>query len=235
MPFATHTDHWALATASTNALVIKSGDNPKKIPVNAVARDASGNITARAVAGADYAPSNNFTVKDDIADLSAFIFLGDVKGSSIKNLLAELSVSTGAEQEPAVAVSGVSVQSGASATSFRKVTLPTIALKSTTTAQILGAAFTLAGEGCDLNECKLTAKINPVVFKPNGVAVKYDFGGAVLEVTAKIVQNGATAPTVTAASGWVITDGPSEQTPESEYSVWTVTLTSEADGADPEA
>lgn len=228
MAFATHTDHWALGTASSGALVIKDSGLPKKIPVNASAKDATGNVVARATAGDDRAPANSFAVKTDIADVAAFLILGTIAGTTPPLMLTELNITAGAEQEPTFSVAGVSVETGA--TTGRTVTLPTLALSADTIAQILGAAFTLEGDGCHVNKVEYSAKISPVLVKPNGVVVAHGFGGCLVEVKATIIQSGSTVPTVTAATGYKITDGPSPLNPESEYDTWTVTLQLDVDG-----
>jgi len=234
MAFMTTTDIWGLATASSAALVAKGGvDDQVSIPINAVAKDADGNVTARGTAGEDHAVKNSFAIKTDIADLSSILVLGDVKGSSEKYLLTEFSLTFRIEQPPQLDVSGVSVQSDASAEDFRSVTLPTLAVATDPIAQDPLAGITLSGDGCDINEVTITGRISPVLTKPAGVVVAYGFGGGEIEVQYKIVQSDSTAPTIAAAAGWTITAGPSKGEPEGDYDVWNVTVVKDVDGANP--
>lgn len=236
MSFQTYEDFWALVAASGTPaqLVLKSSEKTKAIPVNATAKNAAGNVTARGLAGADYSVSNAFAFANDVTALEDYIILGKVAGSTDKLLLTEFTLKLATEAEPELTVSGVSVQSGASTSSYRSVTLPACAFSAAAIAQDpFAGAFTLTGTGCDLNEVSISGKIAPTLSKPNGSVVRYTFGGAVIEMQIKVVQSGATAPTIEAAGDWKLTAGPSKSSPENDYDVWTATLTLDIDGDDP--
>lgn len=100
-------------------------------------------------------------------------------------------------------------------------------------AQILGSAFTLAGDGCSLNACDYQAecKVSRATVKGDTVAHDVSEGKAV--VTATVVQSGETAPTVTPGEGWDLTSPVTVSSPDSDYQTVTFTLTKSLTGTDP--
>lgn len=215
------TDHFGLATTSAGALEIKSGSAQKTPGVVAEAEDEVGDVIATDTNGVKEKLSNEFVVVSDL-DLAATAVLGTLDVTS-KALLLGVTVTTGKGKAPTLSAEGATM--GTSAAQGATIELPAITVLALHKAQILGAAFTLAGEGCKLNECSLKFSCANSLAESAGEILAHDVQRGMLEVTANIVASAAGTPTVTATSGWEITEGPSKAEPEGGHDTYTVTLT----------
>ena len=101
-------------------------------------------------------------------------------------------------------------------------------------AQILASAFTLGGEGCELNECTLEVSSRPSFAEVNGVIVAHDIAADKMLCKVTIVQTVAgTPPTLTAGSGWDITKPLSTDNPDEDYPTWKAELSKDLTSVEP--
>lgn len=192
------------------------------------AQDDRGDNVAREVYGAEYAPSCEFEV---IASGNVSASLGSVNTEdSIVCMLTGLSIATKFNTPPKVTASGVSLQSGATATST--VATGNLPVSVRHKAQTF-SAFTLTGGGCELNESNLEVSSRPSLAKVAGDTVAHDIAADKLTVKATIIQTGDTPPTVTAAEGWEITQELTQTDQDTEYRTWTCELVKDLTSAEP--
>ena len=212
-------------------LVLKSSTESRDYAVKVTATDARGDIVARDLAGERISPSAVYNVKaaDDLS-----LVLGSVNtvGTDVVVLLG-CEISTSAASAPEVTLSGESIQADGKASST--VELPAITLSPRHKAQILAGAFTLAGAGCNLTSCSLSARANITRATKSGDTVAHDVSGAEIVVSGTVQQTGATAPTIEASAGWTLTTPKSKANPDEGYIEWTFECSKAVDGADPAA
>ena len=205
-------------------LVLKSSTESRDYAVKVTATDARGDIVARDLAGERISPSAVYNVKA-AGDLS--LVLGSVNTvETMAVVLLGCEISTSAASAPEVTLSGESIQADGKASST--VELPAITLSPRHKAQILAGAFTLAGAGCNLTSCSLSARANITRATKSGDTVTHDVSGTEIVVSGTVQQTGATAPTITAAEGWELTTPQSKANPDEGYIEWTFEATKAA-------
>ena len=203
---------------------LKSSTENRDYAVKVTATDARGDIVARDLAGERISPSAVYNVKA-AGDLS--LVLGSVNTvETMAVVLLGCEISTSAASAPEVTLSGESIQADGKASST--VELPAITLSPRHKAQILAGAFTLAGAGCNLTSCSLSARANITRATKSGDTVAHDVSGAEIVVSGTVQQTGATAPTITAAEGWELTTPQSKANPDEGYIEWTFEATKAA-------
>lgn len=214
------TDHFGLVTASSGGLEIKSGSSQITPGVIAEAEDEVGDVIATDLNGEKEKLSNEFVVKGTLA-LATTAILGTLATS--KALLIGITVTTSKGKAPTMSAEGARMNSAA--TQGATITLPSISVAKLHKAQILADAFTLSGDGCKLNECTLKASCNNSLAEVAGEIVAHDVQRGMLEVTANIIASGAATPTVAAAEGWEMIDGPTLAEPEGAHDTYNYTFT----------
>ena len=214
--------------ADTELALKSSSEN--RTASSAEATNARGDFIARDVYGERYAPTATYELK---AALSKAIALGSVNTPAdlFPVVLNKLSIKTKAGMAPSLEFGGESIQEDGTVSST--IALGTVAVSVRHKAQILFAAFTLAGTGCELNECNADCSCKISRGEVNGDTLSHDVSEGVIKVTATIVQSGATAPTVTAGTGFDITSPLTCEDPDSEYRTWKIELTKSLTGTDP--
>ena len=203
---------------------LKSSTENRDYAVKVTATDERGDIVARDLAGERISPSAVYNVKA-AGDLS--LVLGSVNTvETMAVVLLGCEISTSAASAPEVTLSGESIQADGKASST--VELPAITLSPRHKAQILAGAFTLAGAGCNLTSCSLSARANITRATKSGDTVTHDVSGTEIVVSGTVQQTGATAPTITAAEGWELTTPQSKANPDEGYIEWTFEATKAA-------
>jgi len=193
----------------------------KTYAVNATGTNARGDVIARDLAGLRESPTVDYNV---IAAGNITPDLGQVNTlSDVVYCLTRLEVKTSAGAPPIVTAGGESLQDDATVSSTAD--LGSIALSPRHKAQILLEAFTLSGSGCNLTECSLTAGCTLTRATKDGETVAHDISGANIVVSATVEQTGATAPTIAAATGWTITEPPTEEQADEGYTTWKFSVT----------
>ena len=229
MSFNTRIDYYG-QSASTVLELIGSSENAS-FPVNATANNERGDVIARDTSAVNReAATCDFKVKA-AGDLT--LSLGAVTTvSSIVHCLTGLSINTKAGTPPTVSLNGESLQAAATVSST--IAVGTIALKALHKAQILMGAFTLTGTGCYLDECSLECKAMLTRATKDGATLAHDVHGASIVVTGKVIQSGATAPTIAAESGWKITAPATHGEPDEQNFVeWSFAVTKDLTSAEP--
>ncbi len=211
---------------SITGLTPKSSSDGKSSSV-AEAPNEYGDTAAHDVFGEVLAPSTEYAVTGEV-DLSNIV-LGSIHsyaigsgGSAItkKLMLTTVAISTQAGNPPTVTISGVEVESGATAKR-------TYALSGTLTprskAQDVCGAFTASANFTQINT---TAAVDPHVQTVNGVPVASDASHGRIEVQATMTD-GAGNGTITAASGggFTVTAAPAETDPDANYITRAATAT----------
>ena len=233
MAFIAKPDYFGLSTANAtkDSLSLKSSSLNKSASV-AEAKDDKGDVVAEEVFGEQASPSATYELKDDL-DLDD-ITLGAVTTVDSKPyVLSSVSFNTAPAGVPEIQCGGEQVEPGATTANSTTIELPEMTLKKWHDAQILGSAFTLSGTGSYLNGCNYSAKCDVTKATVDGTIVAHDVQNGRIEVQATIVQTGSTAPTVTAAQGWVVTSPLTTDNPDEDYPTWTVTLTKYLTSAHP--
>lgn len=173
--------------------------------------------------GAKLAPSNTFVLTDDWTIAADTIKLGGVSTLDTKKFaLEELDIETTAGELPNISASGKEVQSGAA--TKRYFAVPAVTIVNDTSAQILWEAFTLAGTGCHLQSAKYKLTANVPTSDKNGLPLAFGVSRGVIECQVEITQCDSTAPTLTAGSGWTISQKLKCSNPDSDCPTWTATL-----------
>ena len=208
------TDYFSLAGTG---LKINSSDEGATINM-AEAVDERGDFVARDTFEELANPTCTYALCSDYA-------LGTIKlGSKISDyIVTGLSVNTSAGGAPTVEVSGEEVP--ATFLEGYTYTTPAFQLKKNHEAQILFSAFTLTGTNCYVESC--SASLNCTLSRAldsNAETCAGDVNGGVIEVTATIVQAGATEPSITPDADWTVTSPLTISESNDAYSTHTVTL-----------
>lgn len=196
----------------------------KDYAVKSTAVNERGDIIARDLAGLRESPTVDYNV---IAAGNIAPNLGQVNTlSDVVYCLNRVEVKTSAGSAPIVSAGGESLQDGATVSSTYD--LGSIALSPRHKAQILFAAFTLSGSGCSLTECSAVASCTITRATKDGATLAHDVSGGTVVITGKVVQTGATAPTITAASGFTLTVPPTEENPDEGQTTWSFEVTKDS-------
>lgn len=173
--------------------------------------------------GAKLAPSNSLLLTDDWTIAADTIKLGGVSTLDNKKfVLEELDIDTNAGELPKISVSGKEVQAGAA--TKRYFAVPAVTIANDESAQILWDAFTLAGTGCHLQSAKYKLKANVPTSDKNGLPLAFGVSRGVIECSIEITQCDSTEPTLTAGTGWTISQKLKCSNPDSDCPTWTATL-----------
>ena len=220
--FSAPVNYWG----TIDGLTPKSSNDGKSSSV-AEAPNEYGDTAAHDVYGEVLAPSTEYAVTGDV-DLSDIV-LGSIHshtigsgGSAItkKIMLTTVAITTQAGNPPTVTISGVEVESGATAKR-------TYALSGTLTprskAQDVCGAFT---PSANFTQIQTTAQVDPHVQTVGGVPVASDASHGRIEVQATMTD-GAGTGTITAASGggFTVTAAPAETDPDANYITRAATAT----------
>lgn len=219
MSFAAKTDYAGLAT--TGLALRSNGDNATNqvLPIPG----SDGSTLGDEVFGHVKAPTCEYAITDSVT-LSA-IELGKVNGSDGDYALQRVHVSTSAGGEPTFTADCVQIESGAAQT-ICTYAVDSLSLSPARHALTFGA-FTFtesASLALQTSEFDASVVIDPTTI--NGDPVASDATAGVQTVTATFWTNSdATAPTVTASSGWHLTTDWACVGADSSMFVWTATFT----------
>ena len=227
MAFQAKNDYCGLTaiTALSSALTIRDdAENATKETYQAQGQD--GSFLAIEAYGDDAAPTNSYGIKAGGFTLSA----GDVSLNAITTInnknyaLESINITTAAGAAPTMSATAQLVESGAADATQCLYEVPALTVTSKQHAQILFSSFTLTGSGCSLTECSATIGGTVNKDKVAGVIIASDINSGLVTVTGTILQTGSTAPTVTPATGWVLTKPPTCTNPETAYKNYTFEL-----------
>lgn len=230
MAFATKTDYCGLTaiTELADKLVIK--EDAENVSVEKYQpQGEDGSFLGTEVFGADSAPTNSYGVKGNISLAAGKIKLNKVTTigtapNAKSYALESITITTAAGAAPTVAAVCQEIEAGAADANQCHYSLPALAFTTKQHAQILFGAFTISGTGCVLTDCSATAGGTINKDKVAGVKISSDINSGVITVSGNILQNGSTAPTITAADGWVVTQPPNCTNPETAYKTYAFEL-----------
>jgi hypothetical protein len=213
--FSAAVNYWGTIAGLTP----KSSSDGKTSSV-AEAPDEYGDTAAHDVYGEVLAPSTEYAVTDEV-DLSD-IELGSIHtyNTTKKLMLTQVQINTQAGNPPTVTISGVEVESDATAKR-------TYALAGTLTprskAQDVCGAFTASTSFTQINT---TASVDPHVQTVKGVPVASDASHGRIEVQATMTDpTGNGTITAASAGGFTVTASPAETDPDANYITRAATAT----------
>lgn len=226
--FSAPVNYWG----SITGLTPKSSSDGKTSQL-AEAPNEYGDTAAHDVYGEVLAPSTEYAVTGSVT-LSG-ITLGSIHtlgtGTSAKKfMLTTVAIPTGAGQSPTVTISGVEVESGATAKR-------TYALSGTLTprskSQDVVGAFTASDK---FTQITTTFSVDPHVETVKGVPVASDCSHGRVEVQATMTD-GTGSASITAASGgtFTVTAVQADTNPDAAYVTHTATATKFLTGTEPSA
>lgn len=204
----------------------------------AEAPDEYGDTKAIDVYGQVLAPSCEYVVVGAITFGTGTgnigIKLGDIKSATIggttkKVMITQVQINTSAGGNPTISVSGVEVQSGATAL---RTYLLTGSIGPRHKPQDPFGALTANSQFSQINS---TASVDPHITTVTGTPVYADASHCILTVQATLIDYTGTetiAVTTAANSGWQITSPVASSNPESGYIERTATLTKALSGSE---
>ena len=216
--FSAPVNYWG----SIDGLTPKSSNDGKASSVSE-APDEYGDTAAHDVYGEVLNPSTEYAVTGEV-DL-ADIVLGSIHtigtGTAAKNLmLTQVAISTQAGNPPTVTISGVEVESGATA---KRTYALTGTLTPRSKAQDVCGAFTASANFTQINT---TASVDPHVQTVGGVPVASDASHGRIEVQGTLTDpTGNGTITAAQAGGFTVTASPAETAPDANYITRAATAT----------
>ena len=216
--FSAPVNYWG----TVNGLTPKSSGDGKTSSV-AEAPNEYGDTAAHDVYGEVLAPSTEYAVTGEV-DLSQIV-LGSIHtygtdGSTKNLMLTTVAISTQAGNPPTVTISGVEVESGATAKRTYALT-GTITPRSK--AQDVCGAFTASSNFTQINT---NAAVDPHVQTVGGVPVASDASHGRIEVQATMTDpSGDGTITAASAGGFTVTASPAETDPDANYITRAATAT----------
>ncbi len=213
-------DHFGL---SANApLVVIANENGASNEYNEY-HNQEGSFVDHIVYGEKEEPSDEIELVGDWSISADTVKLGGVTTvDSKKFALAEIDIETTAGELPSITASGKQVQNDAS--TVRYYALPAVTIKNDETAQVLWEAFTLSGTGCHLQSAKYKAVATIPTKDKNAFPLAFGVAEGAIECEIEVIQCGDTEPTITAGTGWHISDNPKSDNPDSDCPTWSATL-----------
>ena len=222
--FSAPVNYWG----SITGLTPKSSSDGKTSSV-AEAPNEYGDTAAHDVYGEVLAPSTEYAVTGDV-NLSAIV-LGSIHtyNTTKKLMLTTVAITTQAGNPPTVTISGVEVESGATA---KRTYALTGTLTPRSKAQDVCGAFTASANFTQINT---TAAVDPHVQTVKGVPVASDASHGRIEVQATMTDpTGNGAITAASAGGFTVTASPAETDPDANYITRAATATKYLTGTEAE-
>ncbi len=215
--FSAPVNYWG----TIDGLTPKSSSDGKTSSV-AEAPNEYGDTAAHDVYGEVLAPSTEYAVTGEV-DLSDIV-LGSIHtygtGNDAKKLmLTQVQISTQAGNPPTVTISGVEVESGATA---KRTYALTGTLTPRSKAQDVCAAFT-ANTG--FTQINTTASVDPHVQTVAGTPVASDASHGRIEVQATLTDGAGNATITAGTGGFTVTASPAETKPDANYVTRAATAT----------
>ena len=216
--FSAPVNYWG----TINGLTPKSSGDGKTSSV-AEAPNEYGDTAAHDVYGEVLAPSTEYAVTGEV-DLSQIV-LGSIHtygsgGSTKKLMLTTVAITTQAGNPPTVTISGVEVESDATA---KRTYALTGTLTPRSKAQDVCGAF---AAGANFTQINTNAAVDPHVQTVGGVPVASDASHGRIEVQATMTDpTGDGAITAASAGGFTVTAIPAETDPDANYITRAATAT----------
>lgn len=198
------------------------------------AADDGGTIVASTNVSGGKAATNGYDIKADVPFTSTNIIkLGKVNTvDSAKYMLTGVTFGTASGSPSNFSASATDVESSAETGAY--YALPGFTLPKTHKAAMLFSEATITGAGCSAISVAYSAGITGTVDRdelgaPNSSGVSAGF----LTSTITIQQSASTVPTVTAGTGWHISNELTQTNSKGAYPTWTVSLTKYLERTEP--
>ena len=216
--FSAPVNYWG----TISGLTPKSSPDGKTSSV-AEAPNEYGDSAAADVYGEVLAPSVEYAVTGEIAATGDYVFpaLGSIVtwNSTKKLMVTNITINTGANTPPTVTISGVEVESGATA---KRIYYVRAAVSPRSKAQDVVGAFT---EDTKFTQINTTFSVDPHVQTVAGVPVASDASHGKIEVAATMTDPTGSGTITAAGSGYVISAAAAESDPDAGYRTLTATAT----------
>jgi len=226
MAFKEKTDYCGLSTVSANFVVRDDNVNGSNEVYRPQGQD--GSFVAVEVFGDDSAPSNSYGVKANTTLTAGAIKLNKITTVGNKPYALEsVNIGTSAGSPVTLSATCQEVEAGATDAASDHYEVPALTINKSQSAQILFSAFTISGTGCELTDCAAAIACQVGKDKVAGTKIASDINSGLITVTGTILQTGATAPTLAAATGWTLTK-PATLSPsngETTYPTYTFEVT----------
>lgn len=206
---------------SPNAALQAKSSQDGKTSSLAECPDEYGDTVAHDVYGELLNPSVEYVVKAAISKTTTLVTLGSIHTVNGKKvMLTTCVVTTSANNPPTVSLSGVEVESGATA---KRTYAVKIDLLPRSKAQDVAGAFTASSK---FTQITTTFSVDPHVQTVGGTPVASDASHGKIEVAATMTDGDGTG-TITAATagGFTVTAAPAESDPDANYITRTATAT----------
>ena len=217
MAFFQKTDFCGLSAVNNNILIRDDAENisQEKYQPNG----QNGAYCDLEVYGEDSAPTNSYAIKGDLDIAAGAIKIGKIttigeNAAAKKYALESFKIGTAGGSVPTLSATSQLVESDADAETACYAEVPAFKLSKRHHAQILFGAFELEGEKCELTACNATVGGTIGKDKLVGVPIGSDLNSVAITVSGTVLQIGDTAPTITPAEGWKLTQKPTPTNPE---------------------
>lgn len=221
MSWETKTDYCGLAVA--NKIVIKSStmnrsgqylEKPGK----------SGAIVATKAFGTLDAPSCEYAIQAAHSFTAGAIKIGQITTVDGKRYaLQSLHYENGAGIEPVFSATAQQIESTSDGTT-RTMDVPAFSISPDEAAEMVMSAATVGGTGCELTKVTLDVSANVNNHTVKGVPVASDVTQGRATVQVEILQTSSTEPTLTAGTGWDISEPLTCNDPDADLPTWTAKL-----------
>lgn len=196
----------------------------------AEASDEYGDTVAHVVYADTIAPKTDYVVSGTIENSNTLVTLGSIHTTtdSKKIMLTQVVITTNAGTPPTVSISGVEVESGATAKRTYDVA---IALTARSKAQDVAGALTASNKFTSITT---TFSVDPHVATVNGLPVASDASHGKVEVQVTMTDHDGQGD-ITAASGggFTVTTVPATSNPDAGYITRTATASKFLTGTEP--
>ena len=226
--FKSKNDYYGLGSL-TNVEIVGTTEN--KSAQVAEAQGEDGFVVADLVYGEKSAPVCEYAVKGDVS--LGTINLGTINEIDNKSfVMTEITVGTGAGQAPTLAASGQQIEDNA--TVACTASLAGISINGLHHAQTFGA-FTIGGQGAHLTQSNFTATAQVSTAEKDGDIIAHDItdGRITVNGTVVVADNSYPTPTLSAASGWVVTAPLTETNSNASFPTYSFTITKYLTGTEP--
>lgn len=221
MSWESKTDYCGLAV---NGKVVIKSSNMNRSGQYLEKAGKSGAICATKPYGTLDAPSCDYAVKGAHSFEAGDIKLGAVTTVDSKRYaLQSVHYACGADMEPEFSGTAQEIEAQTDGKQ-RTFDVPAFDVSPDECAEMVMSAATVGGVGCELTKVTMDASANVKPHTVNGVPVASDCTMGHVTVQVEILQTGGAKPTLEAETDWDISSPLTCSDPDSDFPVWTATL-----------
>lgn len=220
-------DYFGIAD-TTNLVCVNSDDGRTNEYATATGQD--GSYVAGYAYGEKLSPSNEYAMKAvTLTKVSGDIAIGQINtvtdGEDVRSIcLGQFDINTAAGEAPTYSASGEEVEENAS--NACQYSLPAFTVTKKHHAQVLFGAFnsTGYGEGVHLKSASYSASGSITKGEKEGKCLTHDIIEGQIECAVEFVSVNGVKPTLSAGTGWEISQCLACSNPDADWPTWTATL-----------